>query len=206
MPIQRLNPSLLQRPERCRFALGLSTSSSGRQIRASLVAARGQALDMRLEIAAHETLDVPRRLVRLFRELRSANKHKPAEAATLAAELAELKAVLLGDLAARAPQFASRADVVGEIEPGLWSRPRGGLLGYLPLSDPARLADLSGISVIDAFPARDLAQEGRGGPLSPLADWLLLHHTSKTRVLVDLGPAVRVTYLAASRDATGASG
>jgi anhydro-N-acetylmuramic acid kinase len=77
-------------------------------------------------------------------------------------------------------------------------------LGYLPLSDPARLADLTGLNVIDAFPSRDLAQEGRGGPLNPLPDWLLLHHPSKTRVLVDLGPAVRVTYLPAARDASGA--
>ena len=99
------------------------------------------------------------------------------------------------------PQFAGRALVIGELEPGLWARPRGGLVGYLPLSDPARLADLTGINVIDAFPSRDLAQEGRGGPLSPLPDWLLLHHPSKTRVLIDLGPAVRVTYLPASRDA-----
>jgi anhydro-N-acetylmuramic acid kinase len=167
------------------------------------VAARGNGLELRLEIAAAATRDVPRRLVRRFRQLCRTNKRNAADAAVLAAELAEIKALLVDDVVSSAPQFAGRALVIGELEPGLWARPRGGLVGYLPLSDPARLADLTGLNVIDAFPSRDLAQEGRGGPLNPLPDWLLLHHPSKTRVLVDLGPAVRVTYLPASRDAAG---
>ena len=61
------------------------------------------------------------------------------------------------------------------------------------------LADLTGLNVIDAFPARDLAQDGRGGPLGPLPDWLLLHHSTKTRTVVELGSAVRITYLPAAR-------
>jgi anhydro-N-acetylmuramic acid kinase len=192
------------RPDRCRFALGIVTSTSGRQVRAALVAARGNGLELRLEVAAAAAREVPRRLVRSFRQLRQTKKRRPADAAVLAAELAEIKAVLVDDLFSVVPQFAGRALVIGELEPGLWARPRGGLVGYLPLSDPARLADLTGLNVIDAFPARDLAQEGRGGPLGALPDWLLLHHASKTRVLVDLGPSVRLTYLPASRDASGA--
>ena len=93
---------------------------------------------------------------------------------------------------------------IGVIEPGIWGRTRGGLVGYLPVVDAGRLADLTGLNVIDAFPARDLAQEGAGGPLDPMPDWLLFHHASKTRVLVDLARDIRFSFLPASRDTSGA--
>jgi len=45
---------------------------------------------------------------------------------------------------------------------------------YLPISDPARIAERTGLNVIDAFPARDLEVGGQGGPLDLLPWWLLL--------------------------------
>ena len=122
----------------------------------------------------------------------------------LAAELAEFGANVVGDLCARRPQIERRVLVIGVIEPGIWGRTRGGLVGYLPLVDAGRLADLTGLNVINAFPARDLAQEGAGGPLDPMPDWLLLHHTSKTRLLVDLAHDIRLSFLPASRNTSGA--
>jgi len=67
------------------------------------------------------------------------------------------------------------------------------------------LAERSGLNVIDAFPARDLAQEGHGRPLLPIPHWILLHDSQKTRVLVTLGRTTRLTYLPGSRDASNAS-
>jgi anhydro-N-acetylmuramic acid kinase len=122
----------------------------------------------------------------------------------LAAELAEFGATVVGELCAAWPQLERRVLAIGVTEPGIWGRSRGGLIGYLPVVDGGRLADLTGLNVIDAFPARDLAQEGAGGPLDPLPDWLLLHHASKTRVLVDLGRDIRLSFLPASRDTSGA--
>jgi 1,6-anhydro-N-acetylmuramate kinase len=72
---------------------------------------------------------------------------------------------------------------------------------YLSLSDPARLAELSGLNVIDAFPARDLALGGQGGPINALAQWILLRSQLRHAVLLDLGRTIRLTYLpAASAD------
>ena len=64
------------------------------------------------------------------------------------------------------------------------------------LADTAVLAELSGIPVIDDFAARDLAMGGRGDPLEPLADWTLLHHELRNRLVIDLRPAtLRYTWL-----------
>jgi anhydro-N-acetylmuramic acid kinase len=67
--------------------------------------------------------------------------------------------------------------------------------GYLGLCDAARLAELTGMNVIDAFPARDVARGGQGGPITALPEWILLRDPRRTRVLLDLGPSVRMTYL-----------
>jgi 1,6-anhydro-N-acetylmuramate kinase len=69
--------------------------------------------------------------------------------------------------------------------------------GYLSLSDPARLAELTGLNVIDAFPARDLVLGGQGGPVTAVAQWILLRSQLRHGVFLDLGRTVRLTYLPA---------
>ncbi|MBN2577396.1 MAG: anhydro-N-acetylmuramic acid kinase [Pirellulales bacterium] len=75
------------------------------------------------------------------------------------------------------------------------SAPSG--IGYISLSDPARLAELTGLNVIDAFPARDLVLGGQGGPVTALARWILLRSQLRHDVFLDLGRTVRLTYLPA---------
>ena len=62
-----------------------------------------------------------------------------------------------------------------------------------------------GLNVIDGFSGRDLAQDGRGRPLSPLPYWILLHDSQRTEAAGRADRAVRITLLPASRDASGAS-
>jgi anhydro-N-acetylmuramic acid kinase len=53
------------------------------------------------------------------------------------------------------------------------------------------------MNVIDAFPARDLAAGGQGGPLTVLAEHALLGDPRLSRLLVDLGRTTRLSYLGA---------
>jgi anhydro-N-acetylmuramic acid kinase len=114
-----------------------------------------------------------------------------------------LQATLLDELLQSQPLGAERILAVGVHDGGLWHRRRHALTGYLPLCDAARLADLTGLNVIDAFAARDLAQDGLGGPLLPGPQWVLLHDMQRNRVLIDLGDSVRVTWMPAARDSDG---
>jgi anhydro-N-acetylmuramic acid kinase len=110
----------------------------------------------------------------------------------------------LDELATEAARVWDRILAVGVLDPGLWYQAADGLIGYLSLSDAARLADLSGLSVVDAFAARDLALDGAGGPLTALPYWIALRHAQKPRLLVEFADQTRITYLPAAREPDGA--
>jgi hypothetical protein len=89
-------------------------------------------------------------------------------------------------------------------DPGLWHRdfhPPD----YVGLCDSARFAELIGLNVVDAFPARDVALDGRGTPLDALPIWLLLHQPQKNRLVVQSEPHVRTLFLPGTRDESGAN-
>jgi 1,6-anhydro-N-acetylmuramate kinase len=116
--------------------------------------------------------------------------------------LAEFQAAMLDEWAPSISPVWDRVSAVAVDDAGLWRR-AGGFQLQIGTCDAARLADLSGMNVIDAFAARDLAQDGRGRPLSPIPHWLLLRDPQKTRVLVEWSKATRLTLLPPGRDAAG---
>lgn len=189
--------------QRKRWIVGLAVGSRCRQLRAALVGVEGLGLSSRVEIAAQAQLLISPDITQRFDRLRRSRGTSPVDAALLAALLAECQAALLDDFAAQIAPVWDRVLAVAVDDPGLWRR-ADGLTGYVGLCDAARLAELSGHNVMDAFAARDLAQEGRGRPLLCIPHWMLLRDLLKTRVLVQAGRAIRVTYLPGSRDATGA--
>jgi 1,6-anhydro-N-acetylmuramate kinase len=190
--------------QRKRWTIGLSVSSRCRLLGAVLVGTEGSGLSGRAETLAYRQLPLAREISHLFARLHQATSRSPADAALLAAQLAECQAVLLDEFAADIAPVWDRVLAVAVDDPGLWHQ-ASGLSLSVGLCDAARLADLCGQNVIDAFAARDLAQDGRGRPLLPLPHWMLLHDLQKTRVLVEWGRRVRLTYLPASRDRSGAS-
>jgi 1,6-anhydro-N-acetylmuramate kinase len=77
---------------------------------------------------------------------------------------------------------------------------------YAPAIDATRLAETTGLSVLDAFAERDLIQGGLGGPLDALPLWFLLRHPFRTRLLVRLDETVRLVYLPAGVDRHSTAG
>jgi 1,6-anhydro-N-acetylmuramate kinase len=189
---------------RKRWTIGLAVSSGCRRLHAALLASEGTGLSSRAQVVADRTWAVPAELTRLFAHLRRGHNRSPTDAALLAAQLAECQAILLDEFAAQIAPVWDRILAVAVDDPGLW-RHALGLIGYVGLCDAARLAELSGLNVLDAFAARDLAQDGLGRPLSPIPHWILLHDLQKNRVLLQVGRSLRLTYLPASRDASAAA-
>jgi anhydro-N-acetylmuramic acid kinase len=63
----------------------------------------------------------------------------------------------------------------------------------------AWVAERTGVTVVSGFEHRDVAGGGRGGPLDPLADWFLFRSLKLTRLLIHLGPSLRITVLPAGQ-------
>ncbi len=183
-----------------RWTVGVLVASDCSRLAATLVAAGGQALGLRAEIVDGMIAEVPKDVASLFAQLTGPGAAVPPAAAlegaaALRALLAELQASVVNALLAQAGVAPARILAIGVHDPGLWSTGHGARMGYLGLCDAARLAELTGLNVIDAFPARDVARGGLGGPLTPLAEWVLLRAPGLNRVLLDLGRTTRLSFL-----------
>jgi anhydro-N-acetylmuramic acid kinase len=180
-----------------RWLVGVLVSARGGQVAAAAVRIAGRGLAATAEVAAAASGEVPKETAAL---LRAAVDGSPCPAALLAkarAQLAEIEAAVLGRLLADAGLGAEGVLAAGVHDPGFWTDPQSECAGHLGWCDAARVAELTGLNVLDAFPARDLAQGGLGGPLTALPQWLLLRKRNASRVLLDLGRTTRLTYLPA---------
>ena len=179
---------------------------SGRftHVRAALVEAVGRGLDCRVRVRASAQCQLDDSIRDRYAAVASGNK-SPAAVAYLARHLAVVQANMVRQVSSQAPDLGvNQVLLMGVHEAGFWHEADGVPIARLGICDTAALAHATGISVVDAFPDRDLAQGGRGGPVEALAQWVLLHDAKQQRVLVDLGRTIRLTYLPASSEAMGA--
>ena len=207
--------------ERRRFFVGVAVDASCTTATAAIVAATSRGLEARFEVASHVVEEVPREMTALYRSLDDCRpspstgddcgepsrtaagvKVHPSDAARLAAQLADVEATAIERLAEIECDVWPRVLLAGVSDPGLWQSGHSAS-HYLSLCDSARLAELSGLNIVDAFPARDMVQEGRGGPLDAIPLWLLLHHIQSHRLLIQLKPSPRAVYLPAARNEAG---
>jgi 1,6-anhydro-N-acetylmuramate kinase len=182
--------------------VGVAIPRSGEQGVAVRARFAGRGVEARIEVVEHCVRATPESVLQGLQS-RCADSAAELDPAALAFSLSEFCVELATEVAP--PVTRGQVSALGLVEPGLWSRQGDSPTGFLPLGDAAHIAEATGISVIDAFAARDLAQGGLGGLFEAVPLWMLLHDAKKPRVLVDLGDMVRLTYLPASCEASGAS-
>lgn len=119
----------------------------------------------------------------------------PTRVARTAARLAAVEAPLVTDLLAEARCSRNQVLLLAASDPGLWRMGDQGPPAWTGLCDAARLAEATGLCVADAFPARDLAQGGLGGPVTAIPAWILLKSKTVGRALLDLGPTLHLTWV-----------
>jgi anhydro-N-acetylmuramic acid kinase len=187
-----------------RWTIGVQVCSDCHRATAALVASTGTGIVLQAEIADVAICQIPQETQALFAQLTSPHLQSTdpdfaGRVTSLSAHLVDAEALLVNNLISESGMAPHQFLAVGVLDPGLWSSGKSTSGGYLGLCDGARLAELTDANVIDAFPARDVARGGQGGPITALAEWILLKDPKRSRVLLDLGPSIRMSHLPPDR-------
>ena len=181
-----------------RRVIGLHVSSRAEWMSAALVTCEGQGLQARLRVTAAQNEKIPAEITALYDQIISGKSADPARIAIFQAELADIQTKLVHQIVSDSQCEMDQVLVIAVVDPGIWHTDRHGDRHWLGLCDAARLAEGTGLSVIDGFPARDLAQGGRGGPLTAVPMRMIfgsmLPQPTTAWVVIELSRVIRTTY------------
>lgn len=187
----RLPPSSVA--ARRRWTAGLTTSLAG-LVSGAIVESSGTGLSARTEVVATSEVALPEAVTHVLRELCLSERGSLSLLSALPAQLIPTQCEVIDALLAEAR--VAREDVIalGVDDPGIWDVD-GDHRCYVGLCDAARLAEISGMNVIDALPARDVGSGGLGGPVTALAEWLLLAEQRRPSIVLHLDQSIYATIL-----------
>ncbi len=156
-----------------RLMIGLAVADSWDRIDGSLVVGQGRGKFLRLRHASDLGWPIPDELsARLVQASQNPEPSHPS-LLQLGQDLADCQAQLVARLSGEAGKYVDRILGVTLTDPGFWSSDFDGTRLYSGAPDPARLAELSGMNVIDDLPQRDIAAGGDGSSLQALPMWFL---------------------------------
>lgn len=116
-----------------------------------------------------------------------------AAAAAVIAELTDRHVEAVRRLLSRAGVSAGAVDVIGFHGHTLVHRPKAGLT--VQIGDGQRLADATGIAVVEDFRSADVAAGGEGAPLAPLYHAALAADLGKPLAVLNIGGVANVTWI-----------
>jgi anhydro-N-acetylmuramic acid kinase len=168
--------------------LGLMAGTSLDGIDAALCEIEGTGAALKAQLLTFECVPYAQELRE--RLLRAGNNEADVrEVARLDVEVAQAfasAANLVFDLHGRAELIASHGQTICHL-------PEDGVT--LQIGEGQVLAERTGVTVVSNFRPRDLACGGQGAPLVPYADWVLLRHPTKNRVVLNIGGIANCTIL-----------
>jgi len=179
---------------------GLMSGTSLDGIDVAIVDIGGRGWNRRVSVVAHHTIPYPRAVRQAILSVSNTRTHT-ASVARLHFLLAELyaEALVRACRARRVPLSSIRLigchgqTIFHEGEPAKLLGRR--LASTLQIGDGSVLAERAGIPVVSDFRPRDIAAGGRGAPLVPFVDYLLLRHRRLGRVALNVGGIANITAI-----------
>jgi anhydro-N-acetylmuramic acid kinase len=171
-PNDRIERVLYNRSHR--LMAGLSIDERFRTVEGALIVSVGNGKYLRLQHAAPASVRIPAAISGTIRAFFEEASNDLAQLAPMLADLAEIQSAVVEQIKRAAGKYVDRVMAVAVIDPGLWTEDFDGRRSYTSLCDATRLAELAGVTVIDAFPSRDIAAGGQGCSLDAMPLWLML--------------------------------
>jgi anhydro-N-acetylmuramic acid kinase len=203
MRISRHQSSVTRESHSVRHFIGLHLGAATMTISGALVRVWGRGLQAVADVVARSCCrDL--RLGLLRGRSTTDDNIPPSVNRQYSAELAELAAQVVTPLTHRLASDGSSLRALGLLDFGIWhSDPYGS--AFTSCVDATLLAKLTGISVVDDFPTRDLIHGGRGGPCEAAGAWLLMSDRGilpgrMIRALVDIDHTLRLFLLPPRQD------
>ena len=192
-----------QDSKRHRMSAGLYVSPEFDLVTGSLLIVSGHGKYLKSQSWSSSYREVSSELAARLRDLTNDNAPNIIELNLAKADLAIVQSQVVEDLKRLAGKYVDRILATGVGDPGLWLEDFDGKSIYHSMCDPVRLAELSGINVIDAFPAIDLENGGTGGSLQPLPLWLTLADRNRraaigSRVVMQVDNSCKLFFLPGS--------
>ena len=207
-------PSLFSREVRkstdaIRWFAGVSITATCQRIESAMIGIHGQGSGAPVEIRKTIAFDIPREIIDSFNELQETLHVQEQQCMVgertevtipaglsfhVARELACIEEEAIQELTGESRLTANDVLAVGVHDPGLRAVTPHGIF-YQGLCDAPCLAEQTGMNIVDAFPAQDIAARGNGGPIFPLPTWIFLKSETSDRILLDLGRTARLTFL-----------
>ena len=197
-----------------RWFAGVSITSTCQRIESAMIGVHGRGSGAPVEIRKTISFDVPREIVDICSELLRMQRQEqlspsgnnrsvriPADLSlNVARELASIEEEAIQELVSESKLTVNDVLATGVYDPGIHIATPHGIF-YRGLSDASRLAEHTGMNIVDSFPAQDIAVRGNGGPVFPLPAWVFLKSETSPRILIDLGRTARVTFLPQAHNA-----
>ncbi len=171
-PNDRIERVLYNRSHR--VMAGLSIDDQFQTVTGALVVTVGNGKYLRLQHAVPAVAPIPHAISKSIRGFLEQGTNDLAQLAPIRADLAEIQSAVVERLKSAAGKYVDRVMAVAVNDPGLWTEDFDGRRSYNSFCDATKVAELSGVTVIDAFPARDIAAGGNGSSLDGIPLWLAL--------------------------------
>ncbi len=182
-------PGYADQPEH--FVLGLMSGTSADGIDAALVRITGATAQPRAELVAFHCFAYPDELRRLLVALDPATPH--GVVCELNFALGERFAEAALDLLRSSGVSPNAVQLIGSHGQTVCHLPAAG--ATTQIAEPAVIAQRTGLPVVADFRVADLAAGGEGAPLTPMADFILVRHPTRHRIVQNIGGIANLTYL-----------
>lgn len=169
-PAARIDRVLTDRSYR--LSVGLDVDPSMRTMQCALVMTSGHGKYLRLRHVVGSEVELPKTITENWQQLKQAQSLPLLKYRQFTADLAEQQIQAIEQVKSKAGKYVDRILFASIAEPGVWLNDFDDSKIYCGLTDSHRIADVTGLTVVDDYPANDVIAGGRGGPLSALPLWL----------------------------------